>query len=67
MFRKSKASRASTESGSREADDDCLSPVVMSMTEQAYAPATKFCGGDQMVAHFAIGLRIRTGLGVNLR
>jgi hypothetical protein len=64
MFRKSKVSRAGAESGSREADEVYLSPIVMTLMEQTYASATRSSGGDQMAAHFASGLRIRTGVGV---
>jgi hypothetical protein len=62
MFRKSKISRADAESGSRETGI-YFSPIIMTLTEETYASTTKFSGVDQMAAHSASGLRIRTGLG----
>jgi hypothetical protein len=63
MFRKSKTNRANPESGSRETEI-YFSPIIMTLMGQTYASTTKFSGVDQMAAHSASGLRIRTGLGV---
>jgi hypothetical protein len=64
MFRNSKPSRAGAESGSRGTEEIYFSPIVMTLMEQIYASTTKFSGVDQMAAHSASGLRIRTALGV---
>ena len=64
MFRKSKASRADSESGRRETEGVYFSPTIMTLMEQTYASTTKISGVDQMAAHAASGLRIRTGIGV---
>jgi hypothetical protein len=64
MFRKSKPSRADAEPGSREAYEIYLSPVIMTLMEQTYAPTTKFSSVNQMAMYSASGLRIRTGLGL---
>jgi hypothetical protein len=64
MFRKSKPSRADAEPGSREAYEIYLSPVIMTLMEQTYAPTTKFPSVNQMAMYSASGLRIRTGLGL---
>jgi hypothetical protein len=63
MFRKSNTSRADPESGSRETEI-CFSPIIMTLMEQTYASTTQLSGVDQMAAHSASGLRIRTGVGV---
>ena len=64
MFRKSKPSPADAESGSRETNEIYLSPIIMTLMEQTYAPTTKFPSVNQMAMHSASGLRIRTGLGL---
>jgi hypothetical protein len=62
MFRKSKPSRAEEER--RETEEIYFFPIVMTLMEQIYASTTKSSGVDQMAAHSASGLRIRTGIGV---
>ena len=64
MFPKSKPSRADAESGSRETEEICFSPIIMTLMEQTYAPTTKFSRVNQMAMYSASGLRIRTGLGL---